>query len=124
MEELTMAKLVVAILLLALTMPASAQDRADKILSGCKIMFGILAEKKVPPEGTVMGGGDATFCLGVVQTFVDFCQPTGVPFQNLDIATFSRMLSVVIAYNEASNFGPSSPDSYSTSPLFRHGIYC
>jgi hypothetical protein len=46
-----------------------------------------------------MGGGDATFCLGVVQTFVNFCQPTGVSFQSLDMV--SRMLSVVIAYIEA-----------------------
>jgi hypothetical protein len=47
-------------ILLALTIPASATESADKILSGCKIMFGILAENKRPPAGTAMGGGDAT----------------------------------------------------------------
>jgi hypothetical protein len=48
-------------LTLALTMPAnaaeradSAADRADKILSGCKIMLGHLAENKEPPA---RGGG-------------------------------------------------------------------
>jgi hypothetical protein len=45
-----MTKFAVAILL-ALTMPASATERADKILSGCKIMFGILAEKKARRKG-------------------------------------------------------------------------
>jgi hypothetical protein len=96
-----MTKFAVAILL-ALTMPASATERADKILSGCKVMFGILAEQKDPPAGTgPMGGGDATFCLGVVQEFVDICQPTGVPFRSLDMVTFSQMLRVVIVYIEA-----------------------
>ena len=95
-------------LTLALTMPASAAeradsaaDRADKILSGCKIMLGILAENKQPPAGTIMGGGDATFCLGVVQGFAKGCQPMGVPFQSLDMVTFNQMLRDVIAYIEA-----------------------
>jgi Ssp1 endopeptidase immunity protein Rap1a len=88
-------------ILLALTMPASATDRADKILSGCKIMFGILAENKAPPAGTAMGGGDATFCLGIVQAFVNVCRPTGVPFQSLDMVTLNQMLRVVILYIEA-----------------------
>jgi len=48
-----------------------------------------------------MGGGDATFCLGVVQELVDICQPTGVPFRSLDMVTFSQMLRVVIVYIEA-----------------------
>ena len=64
-------------------------------------MLGIFAENKNPPTGTVMGGGDATFCLGVVQSFATMCEPTGVPYQRLDIAAFNQMLRVVIAYIEA-----------------------
>ena len=89
-------------LTLALTMPAnaaeradSAADRADKILSGCKIMLGHLAENKEPPAR----GGDATFCLGVVLGFAKLCQPTGVPFH--DMVTITQMLRDVIAYIEA-----------------------
>ncbi|HKC00017.1 MAG TPA: hypothetical protein VKD23_14645, partial [Terriglobales bacterium] len=48
-------------LTLALTMPANAAERADKILSGCKIMLGHLAENKEPPA---RGGGTRRSVLG------------------------------------------------------------
>jgi Rap1a immunity proteins len=95
-----MTRYAVAILL-ALTLSASAAERADKILSGCKIILGILANKESPAGTGPLGGPNATFCLGVVQEFADVCQPTGVPFQSLDMATFNQMLRVVITHIEA-----------------------
>jgi hypothetical protein len=74
-----MTRYAVAILL-ALTLSASAAERADKILSGCKIMLGILTNKESPAGTGPMGGPNATFCLGVVQEFAGRLSVNGSAF--------------------------------------------
>jgi hypothetical protein len=93
-----MTKLVVAILLLALTMPASAEDMdivsANSLLPGCK---GYLNRESTPTttiNGASKAGACAGFVLGVGWAGSSIvCLPQGV--------TPSQMVAVVVKYIEA-----------------------
>jgi hypothetical protein len=88
-----MTKFVVAILLLALTMPASAQDTtANQMLPGCK---GLLDDRmtsgvSVHQQGRC-GGYVASLVYGVGGQ--EFCSPKGV--------SIDQAVAVVIKYIEA-----------------------
>ena len=95
MTKLMMTKLVVVILL-ALTMPASAQDidSANYFLPGCKAF--LVRDKSEVPLTEIFA---SMRCAGFVDGLVygvggkDFCRPNG--------ATIGQALAVVVKYIEA-----------------------
>ena len=91
-----MTKFAVAILLLALTVPASAQDTsvqrsANEMLSGCK---GLIGDKTPPLREALRQGRCAGYVAGLVYArSVFLCVPEG--------ATPEQGVRVVIKYIEA-----------------------
>jgi hypothetical protein len=87
---MTKASLAVAILL-ALTMPASAQSSANEMLSGCK---GLIGDKTPPLREALRQGRCAGYVAGLVYArSVFLCVPEG--------ATPEQGVRVVIKYIEA-----------------------